>query len=63
LEGNLDIGVLGDEFDVFVKHPENASGHTFETFINWIFFVSDLLILVNDVFKNNSDECDQSNKE
>lgn len=55
---NLNVGIFGDEFDVFIKHPENASNNAFDSFVDWVFFVTDLFILIDDVFKNNSNECD-----
>ena len=62
MKGDLDISIFGNELDIFVKHPQDTSGNTLEGFVNWIFFITDLFVLVNYVFKNDSDEgnnCDQ----
>jgi hypothetical protein len=44
--------------DVFIKQPENTSSNAFESFVDWVFFVAYLFILIDDVLKNNSNECD-----
>lgn len=59
---NLDISVLGDELNVLVEAPEDASNHNLQHFVNGVLFVADFLVLVNDVLKNNSNESNESNQ-
>jgi len=59
----LDECILGDEFNVFIKAPEDISDVAFQALVESIFFISNLFVLVNNVFKDDSDECDQSNDE
>lgn len=63
VKANLNVGVFGDEFNVFIERPKDTSSNAFESFVNWIFFVTDLFILINHVLEYDSNECDQSNKE
>lgn len=57
LQSNLDKGIFGNKFDIFIKAPENISDVALQAFVNRVFFISNFFILVNDVFKDNSDEC------
>lgn len=63
MKGNLNISIFGNELNTLIKAPKNASGNTFESFVNWILFVSDLLILINDILENDSDQLNKSDQE
>lgn len=55
MQGDLNVGIFSNEFNTLIKAPKDASGHAFECFVNWVFFISDFFILVDYVLKNNSD--------
>ena len=60
---NLNIGVLGNELNVLIQAPQNASYNTLESFVNGVLFVANLLVLVNNVLKDDSNESNKCDKE
>lgn len=60
---NLNIGVLGDELNIFIQAPQDASNDTLEGFVNGVLFVANLLVLVNNVLKDKSNESNKCDKE
>jgi hypothetical protein len=63
VKSDLDIGVFGDELHVLIQAPQDASNNTLEDFVNGILLVSNLLILVNNVLENKSNEGDKCYQE
>jgi len=60
---NLNISVLGNELNVLIQAPQDASSNTLECFVNGVLFVANLLVLVNNVLKDNSNESNKCDKE
>jgi hypothetical protein len=63
VKSDLNIGILGNELNALVKAPKDASSDTFESFVNWVLFVSNLFILIDYVLENNSDHLNYCDKE
>lgn len=63
MESDLNVCVLSNELNILVKAPYDATNYALYSFIYWILFVSNLLVLVNDIFEDNSDKSYQCNQE
>ena len=63
MKGNLNVSVLCNELYVLIQAPQDASNHTLESFVNSILFVANLLILVNNILKDQSDESNECYEE
>ena len=63
MKGDLNVSVFGNKLNTLVKAPEDASCDAFKSFVNWIFFVSNFFILVNDILKDDSDHLNNSDQE
>ena len=63
MEGDLNVSIFGNELNALVKAPKDASGNTLESFVNWVLFVSNLLILINDILEDDSDQLNKSDQE
>ena len=63
VESDLNVGILSNELNALVKAPKDASSDTFESFVNWVFFVSNLFILIDNILENDSDHLNYSDQE
>jgi len=59
----LDVRILSDEFNTLIKTVKYSSNTAGYSFINRVFFVSKCFILLDNVFKNDSNHCDNCDAE
>ena len=62
MKSNLNVCIFGNKFNIFIKAIQNTSNAASNCFKNAALTLSHFFVLINDVFKYNSYECDQCNQ-
>jgi len=57
----LNESIFGDELNILVKAPKDVPNVAFHYLVNWVLFISNLFVFVNNILEDNSDESNQCN--